>query len=114
MTDASSTIALLTLAVFGADMTLSPSWSYCVDIGGKSAGAVSGTMNMAGNIGAFTTAIAYPYLKQWYASPEPFFYLAAGLNIVAIVTWMFMRAERPLRQPDAANQSASNANEGDQ
>ena len=96
MTDATSTIAFLTLAVFGADMTLSPSWSYCVDIGGRSAGAVSGTMNMAGNIGAFVTTIAYPYLKAWYASPEPFFYLAAALNIVAIVCWFFIRPDRPL------------------
>jgi ACS family glucarate transporter-like MFS transporter len=96
MTDAISTIAFLTLAVLGADMTLSPSWSYCVDIGGKSAGAVSGTMNMAGNIGAFATAIAYPYLKSWYASPEPFFYLAAILNLVAIVCWLFIRPDRPL------------------
>jgi ACS family glucarate transporter-like MFS transporter len=96
MTDATSTIPFLTLAVFGADMTLSPSWSYCVDIGGRSAGAVSGTMNMAGNIGAFVTTIAYPYLKAWYASPEPFFYLAAALNIVAIVCWFFIRPDRPL------------------
>jgi ACS family glucarate transporter-like MFS transporter len=101
MTDATSTIAFFTLAIFGADMTLSPSWSYCVDIGGKSAGAVSGTMNMAGNIGAFATAIAYPYLKEWYASPEPFFYVAAGLNVVAIVTWLFIRADRPIEVVDS-------------
>lgn len=28
----------LTLAIFGADMTLSPSWSFCIDIGGSHAG----------------------------------------------------------------------------
>src|SRR5690606_5723057 len=41
-------VAFMTLAVFGADMTLSPSWAFCIDIGKENAGVVSGTMNMAG------------------------------------------------------------------
>lgn len=83
-------IAFLTLAVFGADMTLSPSWSFCVDIGGRAAGAVSGTMNMAGNIGSFATALAFPYLKDAFGSVEPFFYIAAALNFIAIAVWLRM------------------------
>ncbi|MCX6854760.1 MAG: MFS transporter, partial [Verrucomicrobia bacterium] len=54
----------LTLAIFGADMTLSPSWSFCIDIGGRNAGAVSGTMNMAGNLGSAITALAFAYLPE--------------------------------------------------
>ncbi|YCM42483.1 MFS transporter [Verrucomicrobiaceae bacterium 227] len=84
-------IAFLTLAVFGADMTLSPSWSFCVDIGGRAAGAVSGTMNMAGNLGAFVTTLAFPYLKSIFdGSVGPFFYIAAALNFVAIALWLMM------------------------
>jgi len=83
-------IAFLTLAVFGADMTLSPSWSFCVDIGGRAAGAVSGTMNMAGNIGSFATALAFPYMKDAFGSVEPFFYIAAALNFLAIYLWFRM------------------------
>lgn len=96
MTDAVSTILFFTLALFGADMTLSPSWSYCVDIGGRSSGAVSGTMNMAGNIGAFATAIAFPYLDDAFTSPKPFFIVAAVLNVVAIVVWLQMRPDRTI------------------
>ncbi|GHC62403.1 MFS transporter [Roseibacillus persicicus] len=84
-------IFFLTIAVFGADMTLSPSWSYCVDIGGRHAGAYSGTMNMAGNIGSFATALAFPYLKDAFGV-EAFFYVAAVLNVVAIVTWTRMKS----------------------
>jgi len=40
-------VIMLSLAVFGADMTLSPSWSFCIDIGKENSGTVSGTMNMA-------------------------------------------------------------------
>ena len=86
-------IAFLSLAIFGADMTLSPSWSFCIDIGKAHAGAVSGTMNMAGNIGAFVTALAFPYLKIWTGSIEPFFFLGAGLNVLAVLMCMRMRSE---------------------
>ncbi len=75
------------LCVFGADMTLSPSWSTCVDIGKSHAGVVSGTMNMAGNIGSFVTSLAFPYLLTWTGSPLPFFYVAALINVIAIALW---------------------------
>ena len=75
------------LYIFGADMTLSPSWSTCVDIGKSKAGIVSGTMNMAGNIGSFLTTLAFPYLLAWCGSPWPFFYTAALIDILAIALW---------------------------
>lgn len=80
----------LSLAIFGADMTLSPSWASCSDIGGKFSGTVSSTMNMFGNIGAFLTSLAFPYLLDWTGSYEPFFYLGTFLNIVAIVAWLML------------------------
>jgi MFS transporter, ACS family, glucarate transporter len=86
-------ITFLSLAIFGADMTLSPSWSFCIDIGKSHAGTVSGTMNMAGNIGSFVTALAFPYLRDWTGSIEPFFYLGAALNLLAIFIWLRMRPE---------------------
>jgi MFS transporter, ACS family, glucarate transporter len=75
------------LCIFGADMTLSPSWSTCVDIGKSKSGLVSGTMNMAGNIGAFVTSLAFPYMLVWTGSPLPFFYVAALINLLAITLW---------------------------
>ena len=96
MDTAVGAVLLLTIAVFGADMTLSPSWSFCVDIGGRNAGAVSGTMNMAGNIGAFITSLAFPYLSTWFGSTDAFFYIGAGLNVVAILLWLNMDPRKPL------------------
>lgn len=80
----------LTLAIFGADMTLSPSWSTCIDIGGRNAGQVSGTMNMAGNLGSALVALAFPYLLQWTGGPQTFFYVGAALSGLAIVCWCFI------------------------
>jgi len=96
METAPAAVAWFTLAIFGADMTLSPSWSFCTDIGRKNAGSVSGTMNMAGNFGSLVTSLAFPYLLQWSGSTTPFFYVAAGLNGLAIVLWTQMKSDRPL------------------
>lgn len=91
-------ITFLSLAIFGADMTLSPSWSFCVDIGRKYAGAVSGTMNMAGNLSSFATPLAFFYLSQTIGEAGRYFWLAAVLNVLAIVCWMFMRSDRKLEE----------------
>ena len=89
-------ILFLSIAIFGADMTLPPSWALCVDIGKSNAGAVSGTMNMAGNLGAFLTALAFPYLTDWTGSVDYFFYVAAVLNIIAILLWWQVKADKGL------------------
>jgi len=96
MTDVNAAVLFLSLAIFGADMTLPPSWAFCADIGKQQAGAVSGNMNMAGNLGAFITSLAFPYLLSWVGSPSVFFYLAAGLNFAAIFTWLKMNPEKTI------------------
>ncbi|MGC6467779.1 MAG: MFS transporter [Akkermansiaceae bacterium] len=96
MSTATGAIIFLTIAVFGADMTLSPSWSFCVDVGGRHAGSVSGTMNMAGNIGAFITSLAFPTLTGWFGSTDPFFYIAAGLNALAVIIWLTLDPRKSL------------------
>lgn len=96
MESALGAVFWFSIAIFGADMTLSPSWSFCTDIGRKNAGAVSGTMNMAGNIGSLVTALAFPYLLKWTESTTPFFILAAALNLLAIALWTQMKPDRPL------------------
>ncbi len=96
MTEVTPAILFISIAVFGADMTLSPSWTACVDIGKQFSGAVSGTMNMAGNIGSFLTALAFPYLVAMTGSELPFFYLAAILNVIAIFLWLAIRPQNAL------------------
>lgn len=89
-------VLFLAVAVFGADMTLSPSWAFCIDVGRSNAGVVSGTMNMAGNLGAFVTIITFPYLFEWTNRYEPFFIICAVLSFVAIFMWLFMDPEKTI------------------
>ncbi|MEM9646204.1 MAG: MFS transporter [Planctomycetota bacterium] len=106
MTTPAAAVACMCLAIFGSDMILSPSWSTCMDIGGKSAGAVSGAMNMVGNLGSFCTALAFPYLVGWFGSHEPFFYLAAGLNVLAIFMWFRIEPDRSMHDELSMGASA--------
>ena len=78
----------LSLAVFGVDMVLSPSWSFCIDIGGKHAGQVSGTMNMAGNIGSAIIGPLFPTLLLWTGSANVFFHIVAGCSVLAALCWL--------------------------
>ncbi len=89
-------VLFMSIAIFGADMTLSPSWSFCIDISKERAGVISGTMNMAGNLGAFVTIIAYPYLFSATNSHVPFFYICAILSLLAIIMWSFMNPNKAL------------------
>jgi ACS family glucarate transporter-like MFS transporter len=84
-------VACFTLATFGVDMTISPSWSYCMDIGGKNAGAVSGSMNMIGNLGSVVSANAFPWLYGLTGSANAYFVGAALLNVGAVACWLWMR-----------------------
>ncbi|PKA97764.1 ACS family glucarate transporter-like MFS transporter [Flavobacteriaceae bacterium MAR_2009_75] len=94
MDTALGAIIFLSIAIFGADMTLPPSWAFCVDIGKKHSGTVSGTMNMAGNIGAFITALIFPYLLDWTGSTTLFFVVGAILNIIAVILWYNMKPQK--------------------
>ena len=81
-----------TLAVFGSDMTVGPSWVFCADIAGSNAGGVSGAMNMAGNLGSFVSANAFPVLTAATGNAAAYFFCAAALNVAGILCWFRMRS----------------------
>lgn len=87
-----SAIVGFALATFGVEMTISPSWAFCLDIGGKSSGTVSAAMNMAGNFGGFVSTNAFPLLRRLTGGPAAYFQTAALLNIAAMVCWCSMRS----------------------
>jgi ACS family glucarate transporter-like MFS transporter len=50
-------------------------------------------MNMMGNIGSFVSSVTFPVLLRTTGSAAAYFYLAALLNIVAILCWLRIRPE---------------------
>jgi ACS family glucarate transporter-like MFS transporter len=86
-------VALFTLATFGTEMTISPSWAACIDLGGGRSGSVSGAMNMVGNLGAFVSSSAFPALARWNGGDASlYFLLAASLNLSAAYLWFRLPA----------------------
>ncbi|UCD49020.1 MAG: MFS transporter [Phycisphaerales bacterium] len=98
-------ILSFSMAIFGVEMTIAPSWTFCMDIGGRKTGAVSGTMNMLGNLGSAASAVLFPYfvahitipfLAETTGNANSFFVFAAFLNLVAILCWIFMDPRKPI------------------
>jgi ACS family glucarate transporter-like MFS transporter len=91
-----SAVLCLSTAMFGSDMTVSCSWAFAIDIGRAHSGAVSGAMNMAGNLGSFLTSLAFPYLVLATGSSVSFFVVGAVLNAIAIFLWSQTRPVVPV------------------
>ncbi|MEK7407581.1 MAG: MFS transporter [Acidobacteriota bacterium] len=96
MASPASFIACFALATFGLDLTLSPSWTTCSDIGGRLTGTLSGAMNTMGSVGSFVSSLAFPWLLGLTGGIQTYFYMAAALNVVAVLCWWRIRPDRPL------------------
>jgi MFS family permease len=84
-TDKWMAVAFLTLGYGSMDCMLPVSWAVCLDVGKKYAGTVSGTMNMAGQVGSFSSSVAFGYLVTYFGSYNaPLFPMAALLLISAL------------------------------
>jgi MFS transporter, ACS family, glucarate transporter len=86
-------VLFFALATFGVDLTLSPSWTVCADIGGRHVGALSGAMNMMGSLSSFGSAILFPILFGVTGNIKSYFYLAAFLDLAAMGCWGFVLDE---------------------
>jgi MFS family permease len=97
------------MASFCNDMTMPGSWSSCMDIGGKYAGTVSGSMNMMGNFGgmvgpfvvglvlaATTVTTATGTAKNW----ELVFAISSAIYFLGAFFWLLIDPITPL-EPDA-------------
>ncbi|MEZ5402766.1 MAG: MFS transporter [Bryobacteraceae bacterium] len=96
MPTAASAVVFFSLATFGADLALSPSWVVAGDIGGAYTGTVSGAMNTAGNFGALVSSLAFPYLIAWTGTAKTYFYVTAGLNVAGALCWARIRPEHAI------------------
>jgi sugar phosphate permease len=67
-TDKVLSVLLLALGYAGSDFMLPVAWAVCLDVGRKYAGAVTGAMNTAGQIGSFLTSIAFGYLVAHFGT----------------------------------------------
>ena len=55
-------LLFLGLSYAGSDFMLPTAWAVCLDVGKRYAGAVTGAMNMAGQVGSFISSALFGYL----------------------------------------------------
>jgi MFS family permease len=85
------------MASFFNDTTLPGSWATCMDVGGKYAGTVSGSMNMLGNFGGMAGPIVVGYVldltnRDWQLA----FAISAVIYFLGALCWLFIDPVTPL------------------
>jgi MFS transporter, ACS family, glucarate transporter len=83
-----ASVVLLSCAYAGSDFMLPVAWAVCLDIGRKYAGAVTGSMNMAGQAGSFLSAAAFGYLIEGFQTYNAPLLPMAGMLLVSAVLWL--------------------------
>jgi ACS family glucarate transporter-like MFS transporter len=86
MTHDKTAIVILASLGFGvADLMLPVAWAICLDIGRDYAGAVTGTMNSAGQFGGFVCSVLFGYVVHAIGSYSVPVWIIAGFVVVAAV-----------------------------
>jgi MFS family permease len=88
------------LASLLSDLSMPGSWGACMDVGGRHTGALSGSMNMAGQIGGAIAPMAVPLVlsatnNNWSVNIALF----AAAYFLGAVCWIFVHSDHRLQEP---------------
>ena len=102
----------LGLASFSNDLAMAPDWGACMDVGGRLAGSLSGSMNMMGNFGGMIGPLVVGYIlfsskvtpdgPPTMAGWTTAFLIAAAVYGVGAVAWLFIDPVTPLEADEPA------------
>ena len=90
------TILFLALGYGISDFALPVAWAVCLDVGQEHAGAVTGAMNMAGQLGSFLTTVLFGYLVTAFGTYNAPLVPIAIMSVVAAGAWLKIDASKPL------------------
>lgn len=87
------------LAGFANDLTLPGAWSTCMDVGGRFAGTLSGSMNMMGNFGGMAGPLVVGYVlyftdRNWQIT----FWLSSAIYFLGALCWLIIDPVTPLEE----------------
>lgn len=78
-------MACLTLALAGLELTVPVSWAVSLDIGGEYSGSVSAVMNTLGNVGGALSAVCIGYLATNLGWNWPFLTASVMCGLAAVL-----------------------------
>jgi MFS transporter, ACS family, glucarate transporter len=97
MPDVNSTMVFIAAACFCNDLVMPHAWASCMEVGGKYAGSVSGTMNLMGNLaGATSTMIGGVLLMRTGNDWNLFITLLASVYFLGVACWPFINPDKPV------------------
>jgi MFS family permease len=87
--DPLTVVFLISFSSFANDLVMPPAWNTCMDVGGKFAGTLSGSMNMMGNFAGFTAPVVTGYiLSETGGDYTATFYNSAVAYYAGAVCWL--------------------------
>ncbi len=89
-------LAGLLIAIGGAlsMFTLAPAWATAIHLGGKNSGALSATMNTAGQVGGMLSPVVLAYIVDRWGNWSLPLHILSCLYLMAAVSWLLIRPER--------------------
>jgi MFS transporter, ACS family, glucarate transporter len=93
------TLAMIVLGFAGLfnDFVMPAAWAGCMDVGGRYAGTLAGSMNMMGSIAGALSPLVVGYLLAWTNQNWTLtFYVSAAIYSVGAVCWIFLDAHTPM------------------
>lgn len=100
-------VAALGMASFSNDLAMAPGWSACMDVGGRIAGSLSGSMNMMGNLGGAVGPVVVGYiLNSSKTAPDSLptqaswtlaLLVAAAVYGIGSIAWIFIDPATPIQ-----------------
>jgi MFS transporter, ACS family, glucarate transporter len=92
----------LGMASFCNDLVMPGAWATCMDIGGKYAGTLSGSMNMMGNLAGFIAPTVGGYiLVRTGGDWSLVLYIMAAMYFICSFSWLALDPVTPLKGFDA-------------
>jgi MFS family permease len=90
------TVLFLAIGYAGSDVMLPVAWAVCLDVGGRHSGSVSGAMNMAGQVGSFSSTVAFGYIVSATGSWDAPLIPMSVIALVSALLWLKIDATRTL------------------
>jgi MFS transporter, ACS family, glucarate transporter len=88
MQGVNATMAMMAIACFFNDLVMPHAWASCMDVGGRYAASVAGTMNLMGNLaGTSSTMIGGFLLSQAGGNWNQFITILAAVYFLGVPCW---------------------------
>jgi len=102
--DATSAMVSMGLASFLLDLSLPGSWGACMDVGGRCAGTLSGSMNMMGNIAGAVAPVVVGYILKYSNHNWAItFWISAAIYLLGAACWRWIDPVTPIDEASSRN-----------